>query len=104
MEAFAGVGIGSAVLAAFRAYAVRNEDVRSRFNAAMARGYEAGAAWLLAMFDEQDLPMPPDTLVRVINALIEGLTFQRLLTPDLFPDEVFYSAFGALARDQKFQA
>lgn len=70
----------------------------------MARGYEAGAAWLLAMFDEQDLPMPPDTLVRVINALIEGLTFQRLLTPDLFPDEVFYSAFGALARDQKFQA
>jgi hypothetical protein len=36
-------------------------------------------------------------MVRVINALIEGLLFQRFLTPELMPDEVFYAAFAALA-------
>ena len=36
--------------------------------------------------------------MRVIHALIEGLVFQRLLTPDLVPDEVFRAAFGALAK------
>jgi AcrR family transcriptional regulator len=81
----------------FRAYALRNVEVRAGFHDAMARGYEAGAAWLGAMFDARELPMPPDVLVRVINALVEGLTFQRLLTPELCPDEVFYAAFRALA-------
>ena len=37
-------------------------------------------------------------LVRVIHALIEGLVLQRILTPELCPDdEVFFSAFAALA-------
>ncbi|MCP3141942.1 TetR/AcrR family transcriptional regulator [Pyxidicoccus xibeiensis] len=82
----------------FRAYALRHEDVRARFRDVMAAGYDAGAAWLLSMFDEQDLPMPPDVLVRVINSLVEGLTFQRILTPELISDEVVYEAFRALAR------
>lgn len=42
--------------------------------------------------------MPPESLVRVLHALIEGLVMQRILTPELCPDEVFYSAFAALAR------
>jgi hypothetical protein len=42
--------------------------------------------------------MPPEQLVRVIHCLIEGLVLQRILTPDLYPDEVFYAAFAALAR------
>jgi len=29
--------------------------------------------------------------------MIEGLVVQRLLTPDLVPDEIFRVAFGALA-------
>ena len=41
--------------------------------------------------------MPADQLVRVVHALTEGLVFQRLLTPDLVPDEIFRAAFGALA-------
>ncbi len=41
--------------------------------------------------------MPPEQLVRVIHALIEGLVLQRIVTPELFPDDVFYAAFGALA-------
>jgi AcrR family transcriptional regulator len=80
----------------FRAYALRNADVQARFAEAMAHGYDAGAAWLAANFD--DLPMDPDLLVRVINALIEGLTFQKLLTPELVTDDVVHAAFRVLAK------
>lgn len=82
----------------FRAYALRHEDVRLKFAAAMADGYDAGALWLAGTFDDAELPMAPDLLVRVINALIEGLTFQRLMTPELISDETVHAAFRALAR------
>jgi AcrR family transcriptional regulator len=81
----------------FRAYALTHEEVRVQFRDAMASGYDAGAAWFRAAVDESDLPMPAEVLVRVINALIEGLLFQRFLTPELMPDVVFYDAFAALA-------
>ena len=42
--------------------------------------------------------MPAEHLVCVIHVLIEGLVFQRLLTPELVPDEAVFSAFDALAR------
>ncbi len=81
----------------FRAYALTHEEIRIQFRDAMARGYEAGAAWFPTVTAEGELPMAPELLVRVINALIEGLLFQRFLTPELVPDEVFYAAFAALA-------
>ncbi|PYP78698.1 MAG: hypothetical protein DMD35_10710 [Gemmatimonadetes bacterium] len=81
----------------FRAYALRHENVRAAFSEEMARGFASGAAWLEAVFAADDLPMPAVIMVRVINALIEGLLFQRFLTPELMPDEVFYAAFAALA-------
>jgi AcrR family transcriptional regulator len=81
----------------FRAYALRHEDVRARFQETMANGYIVGAAWLNESFSEHELPMPAETLVRVINALIEGLIFQRFLTPELITDEVIHAAFAALA-------
>jgi hypothetical protein len=37
----------------------------------------------------------------VIHVLTEGLVFQRLLTPELIPDEIFYAAFAALAKNAK---
>jgi hypothetical protein len=63
-----------------------------------AASYELGAAWLRSIASDDQLPMPAEQLVRVIHVLTEGLVFQRLLTPDLVPDEVFYAAFAALAR------
>ena len=81
----------------FRAYALTHEEIRLQFRDAMSRGYAAGAAWFPTVTAEGELPMAPDLLVRVINALIEGLLFQRFLTPELVPDEVFYAAFAALA-------
>jgi AcrR family transcriptional regulator len=84
----------------FRAYALGHDEVRLQFRDAMAEDYDAGAAWFRATVDADDLPMPPEILVRVINAMIEGLTFQRFLTPELTPDKVFYDAFAALAGGQ----
>jgi AcrR family transcriptional regulator len=80
----------------FRAYALRHESVRASFSEEMAKGLAAGATWMQAVFAADDLPMPAEIMVRVINALIEGLLFQRFLTPELMPDEVFYAAFAAL--------
>lgn len=85
----------------FRAYALTHEEVRAQFRDAMAKGYDAGAAWFRTVAEDADLPMPADLLVRVINALIEGLLFQRFLTPELIPDEVFYAAFAALAGERR---
>ena len=81
----------------YRAYVLRTPEASARFHEAMARGYEAGAAWLKANFAENDLPMAPDLVVRVINVQVEGLTQLRLLTPELCPDEVVYAAYRALA-------
>jgi AcrR family transcriptional regulator len=78
------------------AYTLTNAELRARVHEVTRGSYEVGAEWLRT-FDERDLPMPADVLVRVIHALIEGLVLQRILTPELFPDEVFYEAFAALA-------
>jgi AcrR family transcriptional regulator len=79
------------------AYALKQPAMQTRVREITAASYDFGAEWLRASVDADALPMPPERLVVVIHALIEGLTFQRLLTPELVPDDVFYSAFAALA-------
>ena len=79
------------------AYAMESPELRARVREVTAGSYEFGAEWLRTLGDERELPMPPEHLVRVIHTLIEGLVLHRILTPELFPDEVFFAAFGALA-------
>jgi hypothetical protein len=79
------------------AYALKHDAMRDRVRENTVRTYDASAAWLRTIVDQRDLPMPADTLVRVLHALIEGLTYQRLLTPELFPDDVVAAAFEAFA-------
>ncbi len=79
------------------AYAITNETMRTRVHDVTAQSYERGAAWLRSVAHPDELPMPPETLVRVLHALMEGLTFQKLLTPDLISDDVFHAAFAALS-------
>jgi len=85
------------------AYALEHPEFRQRVREVTAASYEFGATWLETLADGHDLPMPKDILVRVIHTLIEGLVLQRLLTPELFPDEVFYAAFAVLAAAQRRQ-
>ena len=80
------------------AYALSHEAMRARVQEITAASYELGAEWLRSIASEADLSMPAEQLVVVIHVLTEGLVFQRLLTPHLVPDAVFYEAFAALAR------
>jgi len=80
------------------AYALTHQRIRSKVHDVTATRFAAGAAWVRAVADESEIPMPPDIFVRVVHALTEGLLFQRFLTPELIPDKVFYAAFAALTR------
>jgi AcrR family transcriptional regulator len=80
------------------AYTLKNRELRSRVHDITKSSYDVGAEWLRT-FEARELPMAPEHLVRVLHALIEGLVMQRILTPDLCPDEMFYEAFVALARE-----
>ena len=81
------------------AHTLKTPDLRAQVHEITKGSYEFGADWLRT-FDASELPMPPDQLVRVIHALIEGLVMQRIVTPELVPDEVFYAAFEALVRSK----
>jgi AcrR family transcriptional regulator len=83
------------------AYALSSTGLRARVREVTSSSYELGEEWLRTLWDESELPMPPEQLVRVVHALIEGLVLQRILTPELFPDEVFFAAFGALAHHRR---
>jgi len=80
------------------AYTLTHEEFRAKVAEFTAQSYARGEQWLRSVTKEEDLPMPADKLVRVIHALTEGLVFQRLLTPELIPDEIFHAAFAALGK------
>ena len=82
------------------AFTLTHEDLRAQVREITAKSYVAGAEWIRSVADEGELPMSPEKLVRVLHALTEGLVFQRILTPELVPDEVFYAAFAALAAER----
>src|SRR5215470_3125395 len=79
------------------AHTLAHEDMRARVASVTAESYAFGERWLREMVKKEDLPMPAGQLVRVLHALTEGLVFQRLLTPELVPDQVIRAAFLALA-------
>jgi AcrR family transcriptional regulator len=79
------------------AFALTSEDLQARVHEITAASYHLGAEWLRTFEKDHRLPMPADQLVRVIHTLTEGLVLHRLLTPELYPDEIFYAAFAALA-------
>jgi AcrR family transcriptional regulator len=79
------------------AYTLTHEELRAKVTEFTAQSYAFGEQWLRSVTKEEDLPMPAGQLVRVIHALTEGLVFQRLLTPELVPDEIFHVSFAALA-------
>ena len=79
------------------AYTLTHEVMRLQVKEITAQSYAFGEQWLRAVTKEEELPIPADQLVRVLHAMIEGLVFQRLLTPELVPNEIIRAAFGALA-------
>jgi AcrR family transcriptional regulator len=78
------------------AYTLKNETMRKEVEKVTAESYAFGEEWLRSMVSNEELPMPVGQFVRVLHAMIEGLTLQRLLTPELIPDRVIRAAFAAL--------
>jgi AcrR family transcriptional regulator len=78
------------------AHALEHPELGRKVQDVTAARFAMGAAWLESLPDSEHLPIPAEHMVRVIHALIEGLVFQRLLTPELYPDEVFHAAFRLL--------
>jgi Bacterial regulatory proteins, tetR family len=86
------------------AHGLGNDALKTRGAEIAAGRYAAAARWWRERFpDETHLPMPAEDLVRVVAALTEGLTFQRLATPELITDPVIYAAFAALAVERPAQ-
>ncbi len=83
------------------AYTLTHEELRVRVASVTAESYAFGEQWLREVAKKEDLPMPAGQLVRVLHALTEGLVFQRLLTPELAPDQVIRAAFLALANKRR---
>jgi AcrR family transcriptional regulator len=83
------------------AYAMKHRELRERVRDVTTESYELGAEWLRTFERPNELPMPAEHLVCVLHALIEGLVLQRILTPELCPDDVVYAAFAALAGNPK---
>jgi AcrR family transcriptional regulator len=81
----------------FQVYALTHEELRAGVVRAIAEIYRRSTEGILALISQDKLPMPAGTFVRVLHALIEGLTYQRFLTPELVGDEVIYAAFDVLA-------
>jgi len=81
----------------FQIYALTHEDVRSRIAQLNADFYRRGEERFRQLFPAEEMPMPPDQLVRVLHALSDGLLFLRFLQPELITDDVIIAAFEALA-------
>jgi AcrR family transcriptional regulator len=83
------------------AYTLSHEELRAQIEKITAESYAVGEQWLSTIAKKEDLPMPASQLVRVLHALIEGLVFQRLLTPELISDKVIRAAFAALTTNRQ---
>ncbi|MDQ0463720.1 AcrR family transcriptional regulator [Caulobacter ginsengisoli] len=87
----------AAFISEFHLYTLTHDEMRQRLGDAHAAGFAAGAADLVARFPADCLPMPPQVLPVVIQALSLGLVYQHCLTPDAVTPEVAIAAFEALA-------
>jgi AcrR family transcriptional regulator len=87
----------AAAATAFQLYTLTHPAMMSQLAAKNAEIYRRMAKGLLTMIPEKELPMPADRFIRVLDALITGLLFTYFQTPELISDEVFISAFEALA-------
>lgn len=90
---------GAAVGAiSFQLYALTHEEMRARLLAHNRQIYRAAAERMLADMKGAELPLPADSFVRMLHALIEGLMLTHFLTPELIARETIIAAFDAVGR------
>jgi AcrR family transcriptional regulator len=84
----------------FWSYAVRDPDLRDRYAAAYRRMRETTAGLVKQATEAFGLSLPAsaEQLGLIINALSNGLVFEKLVDPDGVPDELFESALALILR------
>lgn len=87
----------AAVATAFQLYAVTRAAVRAQLTKKNAAAYRWIAKELVKVIPAEELPMPAERFVCVLDALTTGLLFTFFQTPDLITEDVFIAAFEALA-------
>ncbi len=83
--------------AEFLLYSLTHEEVRSGVAAAAPQRLKAVEERLLELFAPDELRLPLDKFVVLIEALIPGLMFLRAQAPEIATDETVIAAFEALA-------
>ncbi len=87
----------AAAATSFQLYVLTHEAMRSQLTRKNAAIYKVMAEKLLTVIPEKSLPMPAERFIRVLDAMITGLLFTYFQSPGLITEEVFVSAFEALA-------
>jgi AcrR family transcriptional regulator len=81
-------------------YTLTHEEMRRRVAEAAAGRFAALRERLLELVDEDELALPAERFVVLIEALIPGLMFIRSQAPELVTDEVITSIFESLAANR----
>jgi len=87
----------AATAAAFQLYTLTHARLRKAITKRNQAVYQWLAKELVQVIPAKELPMPPERFVCVLDTMITGLLFTYFQTPDLITEEVFISAFEALA-------
>ena len=87
----------AAAATAFQLYVVTHRSIRDRVAGQNAIVYKRMAQEIVKVIPAKDLPMPAERFIRVLDALTTGLMFTYFQTPELITEDVFISAFEALA-------
>jgi AcrR family transcriptional regulator len=87
----------AAAAASFQLYLYTHPAMRARFSQANTEIYRQMAAGLVELIPPAQMPMPPEQLVKVLDAMITGLMSTYFQTPELISEEDFIAAFEALA-------
>jgi AcrR family transcriptional regulator len=85
----------------FQIYALTHPKMQAKLERYSAEGYRLAEQGVLRFIAEKALPIPPAHFVRVLNALTEGLLFERFQSPREITDDVIRSAFDALSGEAK---
>ena len=87
----------AAAATAFQLHVLTHKSMRDRMTDQNAIVYKRMAREIVRVIPAEDLPMPAERFVRVLDALATGLVFTYFQTPELITEDIFISAFEALA-------
>ena len=83
--------------AEFLLYALTHEDMLNRLGELTAFAPVGAEDQILGLFAPEELTMPPAAFAVMLNALVPGLMYARILTPRPASDETILTIFEGLA-------